>query len=79
LHGHDWILDLVIKTVLLRRKRSQVVCLPEDVAFPDGVREVVVFQEGKRLVIVPADSSWDDFFEEPRIDIGEREQPVARR
>ncbi len=69
---------MVIKTIILRRKRSQVVCLPEDVAFSDGVREVVVFREGKRLAIVPADSSWDDFFEEAGIEIGEREQPKGQ-
>lgn len=61
------------RTKIFRRKGSQVVCLSGEVAFPDGVREVVVVREGKRLVIVPADSSWDDFFEEPGVDIGERE------
>jgi len=71
-------LVVVTKTTILRRERLQVIRLSEDVAFPDGVREVVVFREGKRRVIVPADSSWDDFFEEDGIDIGEREQPEAR-
>jgi len=61
------------KTAILWEDGTQVIRLSEDVAFPDGVREVVVVREGKRLVIVPADSSWDDFFEEPGVDIGERE------
>jgi len=69
-------LEMVKKTAILRRKGVQIVCLSEDVGFPDGVREVVVFREGKRRVIVPADSSWVDFFEEPGIEIGDREQPT---
>ena len=66
------------KTTIFRKNGAQVIRLSEDVEFSDGVREVVVFREGKRRVIVPADSSWDDFFEEAGIEIGEREQPEER-
>lgn len=66
------------RTTLLRKKRSQIVCLPEDVAFPGGVRDVVVLRQGVRRVIVPANALWDDFFEEPGVDLGERDQTAAQ-
>lgn len=70
------VLDMV-KTTLFHSNRSQAVRLPKDVAFPDGVRSVVILREGRRRVIVPADAVWDDFFEGPVVDLGERDQPKA--
>jgi antitoxin VapB len=29
-------------------------------------------------VIVPADAAWDDFFDAPGVDLGDREQPKAQ-
>jgi antitoxin VapB len=52
--------------------------LPKDVAFPAGVKAVAVLREGVRRVIVPADSVWDDFFDRPGIDLGDRDQPPAQ-
>ena len=66
------------RTTLFLTNRSQAVRLPKNVAFPDSVREVSILRDGMRRVIVPADSVWDDFFDEPGIDIGEREQPQAQ-
>ena len=66
------------RTTLFLTNRSQAVRLPKDVAFPEGVREVSVLREGARRVIVPADAVWDDFFDAPGLDIGEREQPQAQ-
>lgn len=63
------------RTTLFQSNRSQAVRLPKDVAFPEGVRAVTVLREGRRRVIVPADAVWDDFFEAPGIDLGERDQP----
>lgn len=63
------------RTTLFQTNRSQAVRLPKEVAFPDGVREVTILREGARRVIVPADAVWDDFFERPGVDIGERVQP----
>jgi antitoxin VapB len=48
------------------------------VAFPEGVRAVTILREGKRRVIVPADAVWDDFFDAPGVDLGERDQPIAQ-
>lgn len=66
------------RTTVFQSNRSQAVRLPKDVAFPAGVREVTVLRDGKRRVIVPTDSVWDDFFDAPGIDLGEREQPPAQ-
>ena len=66
------------RTTLFQSNRSQAVRLPKDVAFPEGVRSVTVLRDGKRRVIVPTDAAWDDFFEAPGIDLGERTQPVLQ-
>jgi antitoxin VapB len=67
----------MVRTTLFQSNRSQAVRLPKDVAFPEGVRSVVILREGRRRVIVPADALWDDFFEAPAVDLGERDQPQA--
>ena len=67
------------RTTLFRSNRSQAVRLPKDVAFPSEVREVAVLRDGQRRVIVPANSSWDDFFDSPGIDFPDREQPEAEQ
>ena len=66
------------QTTLFLSNRSQAVRLPKDVAFPEGVRAVAVLRDGKRRVIVPADTLWDDFFDAPGVDLGDREQPEAQ-
>lgn len=63
------------RTTVFHSNRSQAVRLPKDVAFPEGVKDVTVVRDGKRRVIVPADSGWDDFFDAPGVDLPEREQP----
>lgn len=66
------------RTTLFQSNRSQAVRLPKDVAFPEGVRAVTVLRDGKRRVIVPADAVWDDFFDAPGIELGDRDQPAAQ-
>lgn len=66
------------KTTLFQSNRSQAVRLPKDVAFPEGVRSVTVLRDGKRRVIIPSDAVWDDFFDAPGIDLGERDQPALQ-
>jgi len=66
------------RTTVFQTNRSQAVRLPKDVAFPAEVREVTILRDGARRVIVPADSVWDDFFDAPGIDIGERQQPPVQ-
>jgi len=66
------------RTTVFQTNRSQAVRLPKDVAFPADVREVTILRDGVRRIIVPADSVWDDFFDSPGIDIGERDQPPVQ-
>ena len=72
-------LSTLARTRLFTSNRSQAVRLPKDVAFPDGVSEVMILRDGNRRIIGPADAVWDDFFEAPGIDIGPRVQPDAQR
>lgn len=34
--------------------------------------------DGARRIVVPANAVWDDFFDAPGVDLGERSQPVAQ-
>ena len=65
------------RTTLFKSNRSQAVRLSKDVAFPDNVRAVTILKDGRRRVIVPSDSAWDDFFDAPGIQLGDRVQPPA--
>lgn len=65
------------RTTLFLSNKSQAVRLSRAVAFGDGVREVVVTQDGPRRIIAPADLAWDDFFDAPGLDLGPRHQPAA--
>jgi antitoxin VapB len=62
------------RTKLFRSNRSQALRLPKDVAFPESVQDVVIFRDGARRVVVPANAVWDDFFDRPGVDLGERVQ-----
>ncbi|MDP1738152.1 MAG: type II toxin-antitoxin system VapB family antitoxin [Caulobacter sp.] len=66
----------MIRTTLFRSKHFQAVRLPDDVAFPESVHVVAILRDGQRRVIVPADAVWDDFFDAPGIDLGDRVQPT---
>ncbi len=66
------------RTTIFHSNRTQAVRLPKDVAFPDEVREVRILRDGNRRIIIPANRAWDDFFDAPGIDLGERDQGVAQ-
>jgi len=67
-------------TSLFQSNRTQAVRLPRDVAFEEGVREVRIYRDGRRRVIVPADAVWDDFFDAgPNAEFpADREQPAPQ-
>lgn len=67
-----------VRTTVFLSNRSRAVRLPRAVAFAADVREVVVIPDGPRRIIAPADAAWDDFFDAPGVDLGERRQPEAR-
>lgn len=66
------------RTTLFKTNRTQAVRLPKDVAFPDSVKTVTIIREGSRRIIVPTNASWDDFFDAPGIDLGDRDQPEVQ-
>ncbi|HEU4959681.1 MAG TPA: type II toxin-antitoxin system VapB family antitoxin [Sphingomonas sp.] len=63
-------------STLFKSDRAQVVRLPKELAFPEGVKRVAVRKQGKRRILAPADCVWDAFFDAPGVDLGEREQPA---
>lgn len=65
------------RSTLFKSNRSQVVRLPKELAFPEGVKQVAIRKLGKARVIAPADAAWDDFFDAPGVDLGKRTQPEA--
>lgn len=70
--------EAMVETTLFKSNKSQAVRLPKDVAFPEDVREVRIIRDGSRRIIAPADSSWDDFFSAPGIDLEPRNQPPVQ-
>ena len=58
-------------TTIFKSNRSQAVRIPADIAFPDNVKKVIVSRVGKSLTLTPVDAFWDDFFDQPGIDICE--------
>ena len=66
------------RTTLFLSNRSQALRLSKDVAFPQGVTSVTVLRDGNRRVVAPSDALWDDFFDQPGIDLGPRDQPSAQ-
>lgn len=68
----------MVATTVFKSNKSQAVRLPKEVAFPEDVRKVTIIRDGNRRIIVPADSSWDDFFAAQGVDLPGRDQPPAQ-
>lgn len=69
---------MVVRTKLFQTHRTQALRFPKEMAFDETTSEVIIFKEGARRVVVPANAAWDDFFDrEPINDFPDREQPVA--
>ena len=68
----------MIRTKILRDPDGQVVRLPADVAFPAGIEDVFVVADGPLRIVGPAQTSWDDFFEQPGMAIDRGPQPEFR-
>ena len=66
------------QSTLFKSNRSQAVRIPKELAFPDSVKKVYVSKVGKSVTITPVDAFWDDFFDEPGIDLGPRDQPAPQ-
>lgn len=41
---------------------TQIVTLPTEAQFPEGVKEVNIRVNGEERILTPVESSWDNFF-----------------
>lgn len=61
--------------------KTQIIHLPETVAFPDHVKKVEIITHGNARVIRPAGGTWAEFFAGPRLDddfLSDRKPPLPR-
>jgi antitoxin VapB len=58
---------ICVKTKIFKSNRSQAVRFPKDVSFPESVKDVEIIKLGNKRIIVPADQSWDDWFDGPEV------------
>lgn len=47
---------------IFRNGRNQAVRLPQDLKFPDGVKEVQVHRQGDSILLSPVRPDWPSFF-----------------
>ena len=65
---------------LFQSNRSQVVCIPAHLRFPDSVKEVEIFARGQERIIAPLGRSWDSFFlSGPKVPEDFREERVSQQ
>ena len=68
-----------VQTTLFLSNKSQAVRLPKPVALPADVKEVDIIAVGNTRIISPAGTSWDSWFDGPRVTddfMVERDQPA---
>jgi antitoxin VapB len=63
---------------LFKSNRNQAVRIPKDMEFPEGVKKLIVRRVGQALVFTPPENLWDNFFDEPGVDLGPRDQPLQQ-
>lgn len=63
-----------MKAKLFRNGGSQAVRLPRECRFPEGQSEVIVRQEGRRVVLEPVDEWTEEF----KACLGAWRAPIAR-
>ena len=72
---------MIIRSKVLRTDEGQFVELPNDVAFPEHIREVEIINVGQSRVITAIGHLWYDFFQSgPRASgdfMAERADPPA--
>ena len=52
----------MVRSRIFEDSKSQVVQLPESVAFPDAVKQVDIVVHGHTRIITPTCGSWDSWF-----------------
>jgi antitoxin VapB len=60
---------------IFKTNRSQAVRIPKEFAFPEGLEKVTIRRVGESVILTPIDALWDDFFDQPGVDLGPRDQP----
>lgn len=65
---------MALRAKLFQNGGSQAVRLPKECRFPDGQSEVLVRQEGRRLILEPLDEWPADFVEA----LGAWPEPIER-
>ena len=71
-----------VKTKLFKSNRSQAVRLPKEVAFSEWVKDVEIIAMGNKRLILPANQSWDEWFDGPGVSsdfMTKRQQPKDQR
>lgn len=51
-----------VKVSVFKNNGTQTVTLPDEVRFPDNVKEVIVRVVGHDRILSPVDHAWDSFF-----------------
>lgn len=67
------------QATIFTNNKSQAVRIPKALEFPEGVKKVSIIPVGNGLLITPAESSWDSWFDGEGVTedfMGEREQPT---
>ena len=52
----------MIRASVVTHGGKQMICLPDAMAFPEGVREVAIVKAGESLVISLVDKVWGHYF-----------------
>lgn len=55
----------MIKGSVFITNKTQAVRIPSEVRFPDGVKQVVVEVVGNTRVLIPVESVWESYFDDP--------------
>lgn len=67
---------------LFKNNKTQAVRLPKSIAFPESVKNIEIFVEGNKRILVPVDQSWDDWFESSGVSndfMKKRQQPEDQK
>ena len=69
-----------MKTTVFMNNKTQAVRIPKELAFPEGIKQVIARRQGGTIILSPAQNHWDYFFALPPLedDFPDREQPAPQ-
>ena len=56
---------MALKGSVFMTHKTQAVRIPAEARFPDGVKQVIVEVVGNTRVLIPVESVWESFFDNP--------------